>query len=167
MLRNLSIAGFGLMLISLHAAAQPAPPPMTQSAGPEDQQRVGQDPQADINCRRSAASRTGYGTGASSAVQHRYAAAYYACMDRENGAPAPDNYAYSSPPPAYYDYGRYPYPYSYTHSYYDYGPYPYPYSYAYPYYYPPYYYGPAVTFGFGFGGGRGGFRGGFHGGGRR
>src|ERR1019366_1045913 len=145
MWRSLSIAGLGLTLLSLNAVAQPAPPPMAQSASPEDQQSADQYAQADMSCRRSAASRTGYRADATSAVQQRYAAAYYACMNGENGSlPPPDGYAYSQPPPGYYDYG------------------PYPYSYAYPYYYPPYYYGPAVTFGFGFGG----YHGGFHGGGR-
>jgi len=149
MWRSLSIASLGLTLLSLNAAAQPAPPPMAQSVGPDDQQGAdqGQYAQADMNCRRSAASRTGYRADGTSAMQQHYAAAYYACMDAASGAPsAPDDYAYP-PPPAYYSYGLYPYPY----------------LYAYPYYYPPYYYGPGISFGFGFGGGRGGF----HGGGRR
>jgi len=146
MWRSFSIAGLGLALLSLNAAAQPAPPPMAQSAGPDGQQGADQDQyaQADMSCRRAAASRTGYRAGATGAVQQRYAAAYYACMNGDDSAPPPQagGYAYGSPPP-----------------YYPYAPYPYPY----PYYYPPYYYGPGVTFGFGFGGG---YHGGFHGGGR-
>lgn len=95
-----------------------------------------------MSCRRDAASRTGYRAGATAAVQRRYAEAYYACMNGDDGTPPPaDGYAYTPPLPAYFPYAPYPY--------------------AYPYYYPPYYYGPAVTFGFGFGSGyHGGFRGG-------
>ena len=62
-------------------------------------------------------------------AQQRYASAYYACLDEANGAPPPPGaYAYDVPPPPPYFYGPYPYP----------------------YYYRPYYWGPAVTFGFGY-----------------
>jgi len=168
MWRSLSIAGLGLTLLSPVAAAQPASPPMPQSASADDRQGADQYARADMSCRNAAAVRSGYraqdqaaGTSADGKVQQRYAAAYYACMSGNNGAPSPppngygpdgyangpppppngygpDGYAYGSPPPPYYAGAPYPYPY--------------------PYYYPPYY-GPAVTFGFGFGG--------FHGGGRR
>jgi hypothetical protein len=77
---------------------------------------------------------------AASNVERAYSAAYYACMDEadDRGPPPGDrDYAYGPPPPPYY------------------GPYPYP------YYYPPYYYGPSVSLGFGFGGYHG-----WHGGGR-
>jgi hypothetical protein len=79
-------------------------------------------------------------------VEHAYSDAYYACMDEADyrGAPPPGGYAYGPPPPGGYAYGPPPPGY--------YAPYP--------YYYPPYYYGPAVTFGFG-------YRGGWHGGFRR
>jgi hypothetical protein len=172
MWRSLSIAGLGLTLLSLNAAAQPASPPPTQSANADDQQGTDRYGQADMDCRHSAAARSGYhapdqatGTADSSKVQQRYATAYYACMSRENGAspPPPDSYGYGPPPPNGYGspppngygpdgyaYGAPPPPY------YGGGPYPYPYPYA-PYY-PPYYYGPAVSFGFGFGGHGGGHR---------
>ncbi|HKD48630.1 MAG TPA: hypothetical protein VKB67_13170 [Rhizomicrobium sp.] len=86
---------------------------------------------------------------AASDVQRNYAQAYYACMGEGNTAA----YSYGPPPGAYGPppgaYGPPPVPYPPPPYYY--GPYPYP-----------YYYGPAVTFGFGFGGWRGG---GWHGGG--
>jgi hypothetical protein len=165
MWRSLSIAGLGLMLLSPNAAAQPASPPRTQPANADDQQGADRYGQADMNCRHSAAARSGYhapdqatDTAASSNLQERYASAYYACMSRENGGPpppngsgppppngfGPDGYAYGPPPPPYYGGGPYPYPYPYAS------------------YYPPYYYGPAVSFGFDLGGFHGG-----HGGGHR
>jgi hypothetical protein len=194
MWRSLSLAGLGLTMLSLNAAAQPGSPPQ-QSTNADDQQRADQYGQADMSCRRSAATRSGYhasdqatAAAASSKVQQRYAAAYYACMSGENGAPPPPpdsyGYAYGPPPPngygsppspnGYgpdaYGYGQPP-PNGYGPDGYDYGPPPPPHYYAdgpypYSYPYPPYY--PPYYYGpavtFGFG--FGGFHGG-HGGGHR
>lgn len=183
MWRSFSVASLGLTLLSPIAAAQPAPPPMPQSAGMDNRQGADQYVQADVSCRRSAAVRSGYrapdeaaGATTDGKAQQRYAADYYACMSAENGGPpalqngyAPDGYIYGSSPPSNgfgpdgYAYGSSPPPNGYGPDGYAYGPPPPPpyyggTPYPYPYYYPPYY-GPAVTFGFGFGG--------FHGGGRR
>lgn len=63
-------------------------------------------------------------------TERRYGGAYYACMNEARGTwNPPPAYVYEVPPPP---------------PYYYYGPYPYP------YYYPRYYYGPAVTLGFGY-----------------
>ena len=158
MWRSLSIAGLGVTLLSLNSAAQPAAPPMTQSPG-YDRDGPGGNEQADMSCRRSAASRSGYTTQSSgSKTEQRYAADYYACMNGQDGAPPPDDYAYGAPPPAAgyaygappaYPYVPYPAPNYYPPSYY--GP-----DYYGPGYYAPGYYGPDISLGFGFGGGHGG-----------
>ncbi len=132
-MRHAPLIAVGLVLVSGAAWAQPssnAPPPPPQTSA--------QTNQTELDCRRQAASQTGYNRSNSSDsnAEHRYADAYYACMDDAYGPPSPD-YAYAPPPPAPYYYGPYPYP----------------------YYYPPYYYGPGVSFGFRFGGG---FHGGRH-----
>lgn len=162
MWRSLSIAGLGVTLLSLNAAAQPAPPPMNQYAPDNRQSADGYGP-ADMSCRRSAAARTGYrasgqAMGEGSQAEQRYAAAYYACMNDQDGAPR-DAYADGAPPPNDYAYGAPTGDYAYgaPGAYYPYAPYPSPYPY-YPSYYGPGYYGPDVTLGFGFGGGHGGGR---------
>jgi hypothetical protein len=162
MWRSLSIAGLGVTLLSLNAAAQPAPPPPMTQSGPANRASADGYGQADMSCRRSAADRTGYrasGQGSGSQAEQRYASAYYACMNDQDGAPPPgDAYAYGSPSPDDYAYGSPP-PGAYgaPAPYYPYAPYPSPYPY-YPPYYGPGYYGPDVTLGFGFGGGHGGGR---------
>ena len=124
---------FGAMIADGPALGQSSPPP------PAPNPTANKGPDTDMGCRRQAAAQTGY-SGANSATgsddaAHRYADAYYACMDKAYGPPGPPTgEAYGPPPPPYY----YP-PY----------PYPYPYPYYGPYYYPPYY-GPGVVFGFGF-----------------
>jgi hypothetical protein len=124
--------GTGAMTVAVaQTYGYPQSPP--QSANNQDN--------PDMDCRQQAAAEAGYpaggnGQAASSDVQQRYAAAYYDCMRGGSGGPQPNAYAYGPPPPAYGP----PPPYYY-------GPDPY----AYPYY-PPYYGGPAISFGFGFGG---------------
>ena len=101
-------------------------------------------PSRDLQCRRQAASETGYrANGNGSGTEEDYGAAYYDCMD--GGSQSAANLP--PPPRRYYD-DEGPYPYA--------APYPYPYAYGPyyggPYYGGPYYGGPAIVLSFGFGG---------------
>jgi hypothetical protein len=125
------------LVIAGAAMAQPAGS-VGNSASPNPGSNTA--PSRDLQCRRQAASQTGYrADGSGNASEEAYGSAYYDCMDTASNAPPR--------PRRYYDEDDGPYPYP--------APYPYPYPYPYyggPYYGGPYYGGPAIGLSFGFGG---------------